>query len=92
MNQQRNNAPGRKPDFIAYNVSDSRDGKGYFNKVGAAWRHKDGQGMDIQLDSIPVSGRVTLRERREERMQAYEDQRSAHKQAPQPVQRYDRTR
>ena len=76
-NNQRdtNNSAGRKPDYVAYNVQDSKDGKGYWNKVGAAWSHKDGQGYDIALDSMPVNGRITLRQMREERMQGFEQQR-----------------
>lgn len=69
------NTPGRRPDYIAYNVQESRDGKGYFHRIGAAWRHRDGQGYDVALDSMPLNGRVTLREQREERMQEYDDQR-----------------
>ena len=83
MNQPNNappqdgNAPGRKPDYIAYNVTGGKEGKGYFNKVGAAWQHKDGQGYDLQLESMPVNGRITLREMREERIQQYDDQRQS---------------
>jgi hypothetical protein len=71
---------GRKPDYIAYNVRDGRDGKGHFSRIGAAWQHRDGQGYDIHLDSLPVGGRVTLRELREERMQGYEDERQSQSQ------------
>ncbi len=71
------NEKGRKPDFIAYQVNQTQDGKGVFNRCGAAWTHKDGQGLQIQLDSLPVNGRITLRELREERMQQYADQREA---------------
>jgi hypothetical protein len=65
---------GRKPDFIAYNVKETKQGKAIFNNIGAAWKHKDQQGFDIQLDSMPVNGRVTLREMRDERMQNYQQQ------------------
>lgn len=66
---------GRKPDFIAYNVKETREGKGMFYRIGAAWQHRDGEGYDLQLDSMPVNGRVTLRELREDRMQGYENDR-----------------
>lgn len=75
--QSGDNAVGRKPDFIAYSVRESRDGKGHWNKVGAAWQHRDGQGMDIQLESLPLDGRLTLRELREERMNAFESERQS---------------
>jgi hypothetical protein len=75
MSKKENKNVGRKPDFIAYTVRNSKDGNGHWNKVGAAWEHRDGRGMDIQLDSIPLDGRLTIRELREERMKAYEGER-----------------
>lgn len=75
MTDVNDNTTARKPEYLAYNVQESRDGKGHWSQVGAAWAHRDGQGYDIQLSSVPVNGRVILRELREERMQDYEDQR-----------------
>ncbi|MEZ5492360.1 MAG: hypothetical protein R3F50_18915 [Gammaproteobacteria bacterium] len=77
MSEHERNSVGKKPDYIAYSVRDTRDGKSDWNKVGAAWGHRDGQGIDLQLDATPVDGRVTLRELREERMNSYEDDRQA---------------
>ena len=51
----------KRPSHFAYQVRDSEDGKSFFNKVGAAFAHKDGQGFNVLLDSVPVDGRVTLR-------------------------------
>lgn len=51
----------KRPSHIAYHVSDGQDGKSYFDKVGAAWAHKDGEGYNVQLDSTPIDGRITLR-------------------------------
>lgn len=81
-NHSNQNSGGKRPDYIAYNVKHSNDGKGHWNKVGAAWQHQDGQGYDLALDSIPMDGRVTLRELRDERIQSYDDQRQ--NQAPEP--------
>ena len=52
---------GSRPSHLAYQVRKAGEGNSYFNKVGAAWEHRDGQGYNIQLDSVPVDGRVTLR-------------------------------
>lgn len=76
MSEQEQGNPGRKPEFIAYSVKDGREGKAYFSRVGAAWAHRDGQGYDIALESVPVNGRITLREMREERMQEYAEDRA----------------
>ena len=47
MSQTNEHSGGKRPDFIAYNVQESKDGKGYFHRIGAAWPHKDGQGYDV---------------------------------------------
>jgi hypothetical protein len=33
-----------------------------WNRVGAAWMHKDLKGANLKFDSIPLSGRVVVRE------------------------------
>lgn len=45
----------------AYQVKDGPDGQSYFNRIGSAFPHKDGQGFNLVLDAMPVDGRVTLR-------------------------------
>lgn len=84
--QNGNTGPGKKPDFVAYNVNTAKDGKGHWNRIGAAWKHNDGQGYEVQLESLPVDGRVTLREMRQTQMQGYEEQQQAQRENPQPEQ------
>lgn len=57
QNQQGKNA---EPTLIAWHVSE-RGERNYWHRVGAAWNHKDGQGLTITLDTIPVNGRIVLR-------------------------------
>ncbi len=38
-----------------------RDGKTYWNRVGAAFENKDGS-VNVNLDALPVSGRLQIRE------------------------------
>ncbi len=92
-NEQENteNQGGKKPDYIAYNVQETKQGKPVFNRVGAAWQHKDGQGYEIQLDSMPVNGRVTLREMREKQMQSYQGQEQSQSNGPQHIQEQDQS-
>ncbi|MEW8372664.1 MAG: hypothetical protein AB2722_02045 [Candidatus Thiodiazotropha sp.] len=80
--KDQDNTYSKKPDFVAYTVQQSRDGKGYWNRIGAAWEHRDGKGMEIDLSSLPVDGRLTLREMREERMKDYEGERKESSQEP----------
>lgn len=50
----------KKPSHKAFVVREGED-KGYWMEIGAAWAHKDGKGFDLQLDALPVSGRIALR-------------------------------
>lgn len=37
------------------------DEKKRWIEVGAAWRHKDGEGLSVVLDALPPNGRLVLR-------------------------------
>ena len=54
-----NTAPAQEtnpPDFLAWHVANKGD-KGFWTRIGAAWSNKDG-GFTLQLDSIPLDGRI----------------------------------
>jgi hypothetical protein len=51
----------KAPDFLAWHVT-QKGPKSFWNKVGAAWKHKDGHGFTIQLDVVPINGRIVLRQ------------------------------
>jgi hypothetical protein len=55
------NEKPKGPSHIAYQVRDGAEGTSHFNRIGSAFAHKDGQGFNLLLDSVPVDGRVTLR-------------------------------
>jgi hypothetical protein len=48
------------PDYLAWHVTQKGE-KSYWNKVGAAWTHKDGKGCTLQLETCPIDGRIILR-------------------------------
>jgi hypothetical protein len=48
------------PTHIVYQVRDGGQ-KGFWTRMGAAWAHKDGKGFNIQLEGIPLDGRLTMR-------------------------------
>jgi len=33
----------------------------FWTKVGAAWPHEDGEGFNIQLTALPLTGRLVVR-------------------------------
>lgn len=38
----------------------------FWTRIGCAWAHQDGEGFNIQLTAVPVSGRIVLRARKQE--------------------------
>lgn len=60
MTDNNTNA-SKAPSHIAYQVRDSKGGKGFWTRIGAAWQHSDSNGFNIQLEVVPLDGRVTLR-------------------------------
>lgn len=38
----------------------------YWTKIGVAWAHADGEGLNVQLSAIPVGGRIVIRTRKEQ--------------------------
>lgn len=61
MSDNENTQSSKAPTHIAYQVRDREGQKGIFTRIGAAWPHKDGKGFNIQLEVVPLDGRVSLR-------------------------------
>ena len=53
---------GNKPALIAYSVKEARDPaqKAIWTRIGAAWPHGKGPGSSVQLDALPIEGRMVL--------------------------------
>lgn len=56
-----NNNASKVPTHVAYHVRDREGGKGFWTRIGAAWAHADGKGFNIQVDVMPLDGRIALR-------------------------------
>ena len=52
---------GKAPSHFAYQVRDAGKSKSFWTRIGAAWSHNDGKGFNVQLDVVPLDGRITLR-------------------------------
>ncbi len=48
------------PTHTAYQVREGSQ-KSYWTRIGAAWPHKDLMGFNIQLESLPLDGKIVLR-------------------------------
>jgi hypothetical protein len=51
----------KAPSHVAYHVRDRDGKKGYWTRIGSAWAHADGKGFNLQLEIVPLDGRVSLR-------------------------------
>lgn len=54
-------SPAKAPTHAAYQVRDREGQKGVWTRIGSAWPHADGKGFSVQLDAVPLDGRVSLR-------------------------------
>lgn len=54
-------AASKAPTHIAYHVRDGKGGESFWTRIGSAWTHNDGHGFNIQIDTVPLDGRITLR-------------------------------
>ena len=51
----------KAPSHVAYQVRDRESGKSFWTRIGSAWAHADGKGFNIQIETVPLDGRITLR-------------------------------
>lgn len=63
MSTKKNNqaATSKAPSHVAYKVRDVEGQKGFWTRIGSAWAHTAGNGFNIQLDAVPLDGRIVLR-------------------------------
>lgn len=51
----------KHPSHIAYQVREASDADSYWTRIGVAWATKDGKGYTIQLNAVPLDGKIVLR-------------------------------
>jgi hypothetical protein len=51
----------KTPTHIAYHVRDNKGGNAFWTRIGSAWTHADGKGFSIQIGTVPLDGRISLR-------------------------------
>jgi len=63
MNESNNtrSSTSKAPTHLAYHVRDSKGGDAFWTRIGSAWQHADGKGFNIQIETVPLDGRISLR-------------------------------
>lgn len=54
-------ANSKTPTHIAYHVRERAGSESFWTRIGSAWAHSDGQGFNIQIETVPLDGRISLR-------------------------------
>jgi hypothetical protein len=65
--QQKGQAMSGKPSHKVFVVEDKEVAEGeepnaFWTRVGSAWPHGDGKGLNLVLSALPINGRLVLRE------------------------------
>lgn len=63
MNTKSEKTAARPTHDIWQVIGDNDDAR--WTRIGAAWPHKDGKGMNLKIEAIPLTGRIVIRERTE---------------------------
>jgi hypothetical protein len=51
-----------KPSHVAYQVREGKgDNKSFWTRIGVAWTSRDEKGFVIQLNAVPLDGKIILR-------------------------------
>ena len=63
MSESFNNTPSKSkaPSHVAYHVRDRKAGDPIWTRIGGAWQHADGKGFNLQIETVPLDGRISLR-------------------------------
>lgn len=51
----------RPPNYIVYSVKQGTGDQATWREIGAGWRHKDGEGITLKLDLMPLDGTLVVR-------------------------------
>ena len=54
--------PTHKVFVVEDRAGDGDENEAFWTRVGSAWPHKDGKGINVVLSALPVNGRIVLRE------------------------------
>ncbi len=67
MSETNTNSTSKAPSHAVYQVRDREGKKSIWTRIGSAWAHSDGKGFSVQLECVPLDGRITLRDVKEQK-------------------------
>ena len=63
FNNKNKQTEKQGPALVAFHVRENKSGKGknFWTRIGAAWPHEDGEGFNVQIEVMPLDGKIVLR-------------------------------
>lgn len=61
MTETTSPTTNKAPTHFVYHVRERQTGKAFWTRLGAAWPHADGHGFNLQIECLPLDGRLALR-------------------------------
>jgi hypothetical protein len=62
FNNENKKTEKKAPTLAAYHVREGKNGgKSFWTRIGAAWQHEDGEGFNVQIEVMPLDGKIVLR-------------------------------
>jgi hypothetical protein len=59
-------APAKNHPSHGVFVVEGEGEKAFWTRIGCAWPHQDGDGFNVQIAAIPLTGRIVIRAKREQ--------------------------
>ena len=62
FNNKNKKTEKKAPTLVAFHVREGKEGgKGFWTRIGAAWPHEDCEGFNVQIETLPLNGKIVLR-------------------------------
>jgi hypothetical protein len=61
MSESFNISTSKAPRHAAYHVRGTKAGNAIWTRTDSTWQHADGKGLNIQIETVTLDGRISLR-------------------------------
>jgi hypothetical protein len=61
MENDKKSTTGKRPTHAAWWVKEREGKTDDWRQIGVAWNHADGKGISVDVDCVPLNGRIVLR-------------------------------
>lgn len=62
---KKQTAPAKNHPSHGVYVVEGEGDRAFWTRIGCAWLHQDGEGFNVSLSALPLSGRLVIRAKKE---------------------------